>query len=171
MHNNKLAAYIGRALNEALGDPDPRVRFDAARLMHDILELEGCLIHRQPSKLLNFRLALPGLVKAMDCKDPGLRLEIVSSIMEVAEVLRHTKHVREMVKIALDALIKAVEDPVNDIRVMALYAISALGPAAKRAKKVLHGTINDPDKTVRDAAQSALADICRKRKDSAGSKD
>jgi hypothetical protein len=127
------AAPATRALVQALDDPDPFVRWAAARTLGKLRAVEG-------------GKAVPGLIRLLDDPDLDVRLAAAEAMIQ------HGEHAAA----AVPFLARAVGRGDAVMRVAAIQALEAIGPAAQAAIPAIADALSAPDVRVRRAAARLL---------------
>jgi HEAT repeat protein len=166
-----------REVAKMLQDPSTGVRANAALALWKMCpasaaavpELAEALDDHSPHVLIYVALALfsqgpearpaiPALLRALqDPKNqvpgPGFPYTIRQAVVRVLGVTGDTR------KEVVDALIEALQDPEEGMRVVAAEALGRLGPDAARAVPTLRTALLDESEEVRSKAQQALRQI------------
>ncbi len=118
------------AIAELLHDPDPQVRWNAARTLVEIGSPNGT----------------PPLRAALKDDDARVREHAAEALGEIGPGARE----------AVPALVEALRDPEARVRRDAARSLGQLGPAAAGAAPALRGLLHDDNPRVRSAAAAAL---------------
>jgi HEAT repeat protein len=169
------AAPAAPALANALGDPDPFVRWSAARTLGKISPVEAQTVVPELAKLLgdldlDLRLAaatalerygpaakaaVGELMRATRSSDPVVRVATIRALGAIGEPDAH---------VAIPWLVEAVSDENAHVREMAAEVLGKFGPAAHAAVDDLRKALKDDSPDVQKAAGDALLKIVKPSK-------
>ena len=131
------AAPAAPALVRALSDPDPFVRWAAARTLGKIAPAVS-------------NLAVPALAAMLDDADLDLRVAAAAAL----------EHYGKAAATALPDLIRALGASDAEMRVAVIRALGAIGvPDARQAIPALTAAVGDPEPRVQEAAAQVLGDF------------
>jgi HEAT repeat protein len=165
--NEAEAAVPG--LIGVLMDPDPFVRWSAARVLGKIGQAQAELVASGLIPLLSdpdldvrltvaeslrklgpaAREAVPALTQVMRAGDAEIRVAAIASLEGLGPAGEP----------ALPTLIEALRDPDPRVRKAAAGLLGKLGPKAETAREALRQRLSDEDSEVRKAASDALLEI------------
>jgi HEAT repeat protein len=166
------AAPAAPALANALGDPDPFVRWSAARTLGKISPVEAQTVVPELAKLLgdldlDLRLAaatalerygpaakaaVVELIRATRSSDPVVRVATIRALGAIGEPDAH---------VAIPSLVEAVSDENAHVREIAAEVLGKFGPAAHAAVDDLRKALKDSSPEVQKAAGDALLKIVK----------
>jgi HEAT repeat protein len=123
------------ALLELLKDPDPRIRWEAARTLGKI----GA----------DAAVAVPALVEAFKDPEAPVREHAAEALGDIGPPAKD----------GVPALIEALRDADMKVRRDAARSLGLIGPAAKTALPALRQLDKDPEREVREAASKSLRQL------------
>jgi HEAT repeat protein len=154
------------ALGESLKDPDPTVRFNAARALQRMGP--------------HTKTALPALTGALNDDDPAVREAVYVAFRQIGPDARETlvRALRQEGKVSsraeiigalgmfgpeAEAAIPELQAALRDdgLRLAAVETLGKVGPAAKTTLPALEKTLKDKDAKIRRAALEAMGKIGR----------
>lgn len=136
-HIGPAASDAVKPLSELLEDSQSLVKMHAA----------WALARIQPGKTKAFKKALPILINALKSEDPELKDEAIEALSEMGNS-------------AVSPLMKFLKDNQEvSGEIAALDVLTALGPRAKNAAKIVAEALNSPDPMLRWHAARALGEL------------
>lgn len=129
----------------SLNDPDPFVRWAAARTLGKFAPAESAT-------------AIPGLIKLLNETDPGIRVTAITSLERYGPAAKDS----------VPALVIKTRADDAEIRACAIRALAAIAADSQTVADCVHLALKDPVESVRQSARDAAARLQQAAKEPGG---